>query len=51
MFAKLKQWFQKNPKSDLEAYIISKNPQNAADVDHWVRYYQSWEERAWGRGI
>jgi len=23
----------------LEAYITSKNPQNAAEVDHWMREY------------
>ena len=34
----------------LEAYITSKNPQNAADVDYWSRQYHS-EAQYWGRGI
>jgi hypothetical protein len=24
----------------LEAFIASKNPQNAGDIDHWMRVYQ-----------
>jgi hypothetical protein len=27
-------------KTGLEAFIASKNPQNAGDVDHWMRVYQ-----------
>ena len=34
----------------LEAYITSKNPQNAADVDYWSRQYHS-EAQYWGRGL
>ena len=26
-------------KSQLEEFIISKNPQNAGDVDHWTRVF------------
>jgi hypothetical protein len=26
-------------KSQLELYILSKNPQSAADVEHWSRNY------------
>ena len=41
-----KQHFQ----SRLEAYIESKNPQTAADVDYWERQYHS-EAQYWGRGL
>ena len=34
----------------LEAYITSKMPQNAADVDYWSRQYHS-EAQYWGRGL
>ena len=35
---------------DLEAYIISKNPQNAAEVESLTREYQD-KSFAWGRGL
>jgi hypothetical protein len=34
----------------LEQYIVSKHPQNAADVDYWQRQYES-EAQYWGRGL
>ena len=34
----------------LEAYIASKHPTNAADVDYWQRQYES-EAQYWGRGL
>ena len=37
-------------QSRLEAYISSKNPANAADVDYWERQYHS-EAQYWGRGL
>jgi len=33
-------------KTGLEAYIASKNPQNAGEVDHWMRVYQ-YKEGIW----
>lgn len=41
MLNSIKQFLQRalRQPSGLEAYISSKNPQNAADVDHWVRVY------------
>lgn len=51
MFRKLIQWFQKSQtQSDLERFIISKNPTNAADVDHWTREYQN-KNYIWHRGF
>ena len=28
-----------NQPTDFETYITSKNPQSAADVDHWAKVY------------
>jgi len=40
MLSKLKQWFEpKNRLSDLEEYILSKNPQTCEDVEYWTRNY------------
>lgn len=39
MFKKIIEWFQKGQMSGVEAYIVSKHPQNAADVDYWHRQY------------
>lgn len=40
MMTKLKQWFsKKNQLSDLEQYILSKNPQTNEDVEYWTRMY------------
>lgn len=41
---------RQNYQTRLEAYITSKNPQNAADVDYWQRQYDS-EAQYWGRGL
>ena len=32
-------------QSRLERYIASRNPQNAADVEHWERQYQYEQQR------
>ena len=39
MFKKIINWFVGTPQTDLERYIVSKNPQNPAEVDHWLRQY------------
>lgn len=47
MFTKIINWFKKQP-SELELYIISKNPSNAAEVDYWtVRYGYESQKGAW----
>jgi len=38
MFKRLFNWLFKQP-SDLERYILSKNPTNAAEVDYWTVQY------------
>ena len=40
MFKQLIEWLQKGQASGLEAYIVSRNPQNAAEVDYWQRQYE-----------
>ena len=40
MLSKLANWFSPSPKlSDLEEYILSKNPQTNEDVEYWTRMY------------
>lgn len=47
MFTKFINWLFKQP-SELELYIVSKNPSNAAEVDYWtVRYGQEQHKGAW----
>ena len=51
LLERLAEMFPKqNYQTRLEAYINSKNPQNAADVDYWSRQYHS-EAQYWGRGL
>lgn len=42
MLQTVKQLLQRvfHQPTSLEIYISSKNPQNAGDVDHWMRVYQ-----------
>jgi hypothetical protein len=37
LFKKISKLFEQ--KSELEQYILSKNPQSASDVDFWSRKY------------
>jgi len=32
-------------RSQLEQFILSKNPSNASDVDHWTRVYNNSQQR------
>jgi len=38
-------------QSRLEQYINSKNPTNAAEVDHWLREYETGNTQYWSRGL
>ena len=38
-------------QSSLEQYINSKNPTNAAEVEHWQREYETDNTHYWGRGL
>lgn len=42
--------FSPNYGHDLEAYIVSKNPQNASEVEKLTREYHD-KTFAWGRGL
>lgn len=47
MFKKIINWLKK-PPSDLELYILSKNPTNAAEVDYWtVRFGYEQQKGSW----
>ena len=50
---KLKKFFetsQQSQQSQLEAFITSKRPTNAAEVEYWTREYET-EGKYWGRGL
>lgn len=34
-------------KSDVEKYIESKNPKNAADIEHWLQEYTYQNHKNW----
>ena len=46
---KIAKWFTPSTQSALEAYIVSKRPTNAAEVEFWTRHYET--AYAWGRGL
>ncbi len=46
MFKKMFGWLVDKP-SDLEAYILSKHPQNAAEVDYWTICYGYQRNGGW----
>lgn len=49
---KLTKFFEVNKQSQLEQYINSKHPTNAAEVEHWTRQYeQNTNGSYWGRGL
>ena len=37
--------------SRLEQFLLSKNLQNNADVEHWTRFYERQGSEVWGRGL
>jgi len=45
----LKKFFKQSQMTGLEAYIVSHNPQNAADVDRLSNEYT--QKFVWGRGL
>ena len=51
---KLKKFFDQSQMSGLEAYINSKKPTNAAEIDHYAREYDQMRSNnsyTWGRGL
>jgi hypothetical protein len=45
MIKALLKFFSQKHQSELESFITSKRPQNAADVEHWTRRYYDGQER------
>lgn len=45
---RLREMFPKTYNSDIEEFIISKNPKSAADVEHWVQEYTYHNQRFQG---
>lgn len=43
----LRKKFTFNHKTDIEKYILSKNPKTAADVEHWLQQYTYQNNRDW----
>ena len=49
---KLTKFFEINEQSQLEQFINSKSPTNAAEVEYWTRQYeQNNEGLYWNRGL
>lgn len=40
-FKKLVEFFTQMHQSEVDAYISSKNPGNAAEVEYWLRQYDN----------
>lgn len=43
----LQNMFNSTNKTDIEKFIISKNPKTAADVEHWLQQYTYQNHRDW----
>lgn len=43
---RLREMFPATYKSDIEEFIVSKNPQSTADVEHWMKEY-TYHHRNW----
>lgn len=46
---RLKEMFPNQYKSEVDQYIESKNPKNAAEVEHWLQQY-TYQNRHHGFG-
>lgn len=52
MFTKIINWLtQSTYQSALEAFITSKYPTSAAEVEHWTKVYERRDDYTWGRGL
>ena len=51
LLEKLTKFFSTKEQSRLEAFIISKRPTNAAEVEHWTRQYEQGNSFYWNRGL
>lgn len=39
-------YFSKNDQETLEKYILSKNPTNTAELEHWINEY-TYRQQGW----
>ena len=44
---RLREMFPNTYKSEIEQFIISKNPQSAADVEHWQQQWTYHNNKDW----
>ena len=47
LIERLREMFPNQYKSDIEEYISSKNPQSAADVEHWLQQWTYHNQNNW----
>jgi hypothetical protein len=48
---KLTKFFEINKQSQLEQFINSKRPTNAAEVEYWIRQYETGLVTYWRHGL
>jgi len=52
LLEKLTEFFSVNEQSQLEQFINSKQPTNAAEVEYWTKQYENNNEGLyWSRGL
>jgi len=52
LLEKLTKFFETKEQSNLEQFINSKRPTNAAEVEYWTRQYENNNEGLyWSRGL
>ena len=45
---RLREIFLTQCRSDVEQFIVSKNPKSAADVEHWIKQWTYSKEKSLG---
>jgi hypothetical protein len=44
---RLREMFPNQYKSDIEEFILSKNPKSTADIEHWIQQYTYHNNKNW----
>jgi hypothetical protein len=48
MFKKLLEWLNTpSLQSQLDAFILSKNPTTVAEVEYWIQYFDTHTNKGW----
>ena len=47
MMERLREMFPNQYRSDIEEFILSKNPKSAADVEHWQQQWTYHNNKDW----